>query len=209
MDKQHRLVASDKAQGDIDVYEFMMLHMNRFSELKKNLIHETSEKLGSLSGMLTAPDQAEQMGFLIRLSKAKKGIELGTFTGYSALCMAEQLPEDGKLITVDINPETGKIAKRYWEEAKVDKKIVQVIQPALEYLDELLKDPLEKGTFDFAFIDADKTNYPNYYERMIQLLRPGGFIMFDNILWDGRVADSDKRVNDESTKRIYETVSFA
>lgn len=124
MDKQHRLVASDKAQGDIDVYEFMMLHMNRFSELKKNLIHETSEKLGSLSGMLTAPDQAEQMGFLIRLSKAKKGIELGTFTGYSALCMAEQLPEDGKLITVDINPETGKIAKRYWEEAKVDKKIV-------------------------------------------------------------------------------------
>ena len=149
------------------------------------------------------------MGFLVKASKGKKGIELGTFTGYSALCMAENLPEDGHLITVDVNPETGKIAKKYWEEAGLSGKIKAKIQPGTEVLDALLADPAEKGTYDFAYVDADKPNYPNYLKKLIELMRPGGFIMFDNVLWGGKVADPDKRANDESTRMLYETVQLA
>ena len=146
------------------------------------------------------------MGFLVKASNGKKGIELGTFTGYSALCMAENLPEDGHIITIDVNEETTKIAKKYWEEAGVASKVTSKIQPGTEVLDSLLGNPAEKGTYDFAYVDADKQNYPKYYEKLVDLMRPGGFIMFDNTLWSGNVANAEKRANDENTKLLYETV---
>ena len=169
----------------MEVYEHMIDHMNNLSDIKRKLIYETQEITGKKSIMLSAPDQCEHMAFLVQLAKAKKGIELGTFTGYSALCMAQKLPEDGKLITVDIDPETNKIAKKYWEMAGVQNKIEAKIQAGTEVLDGLLGDPNHKGTFDFAYVDADKPNYPIYFQKLVDLLRPGGFIMFDNVLWGG------------------------
>jgi predicted O-methyltransferase YrrM len=107
------------------------------------------------------------MKFLIKLSKAKKGIEVGVFTGYSALCMAEGLPEDGKLLALDISEEYTSLGLKYWKEAKVDHKIDLKIGPGIVYLDKLLTDKSEVGTFDFAYVDADKDNYPKYYDRLI------------------------------------------
>ena len=125
VDKQEQKVSSSdfKMQGDSDTYEFMIYHMNKIADIKMRLIKETQELLGRQSMMLSSPDQGEHMQFLVKQTKAKKGIEVGTFTGYSALCFALALPEDGNLITIDVVEETGKIAKKYWEEAGVAKKI--------------------------------------------------------------------------------------
>ena len=120
--------------------------------------------MGELTMMLAAPDQTEHMKFLVKLAKAKKGIEVGTFTGYSALCLAEGLPEDGTLICLDISDDYTEMAKRYWKEAGVDGKIDLRIGSGKDTLDSLLSDPANHNSFDFAFIDADKPNYPVYYE---------------------------------------------
>ena len=139
--------------------------------------------------MLTAQDQAELMKIMVQISGAKKGIEIGVFTGYSALCMAEGLPENGKLYALDINEGWTNIGKKYWEEAGVADKIELILAPGIETLDKFLEDEENVGTFDFAFVDADKENYPEYYERLIKLLKPNGFIMLDNVLWSGKVVE--------------------
>jgi len=128
------------------------------------------------------------MALLVELIGATRCLEVGTFTGYSALAVALALPDDGRLIACDVNPETTAIARRYWAEAGVDHKIELRLAPALETLDALLADG-GAGTVDFAFIDADKESYDAYYERCLELLRPGGLIAIDNVLWGGSVAD--------------------
>ncbi len=145
------------------------------------------------AGMQISPEQGQFMAFLVRLIGARRCIELGTFTGYSALCVALALPPDGKLICCDVNESTTSQARRFWAEAGVADKIDLRLAPALETLDGLLAGRGGKGSFDFAFIDADKDNYEAYYERCLELLRPGGLMAIDNVLWDGEVAEARSR----------------
>ena len=140
--------------------------------------------------MQIAPEQGQFMALLVELLGARHIVEVGTFTGYSALCMAQAMPDDGELICCDLSEQWTEIGTTFWERAGVRQRIDLRIAPALETLDELLATGRE-GTFDMAFIDADKTNYANYFERCLALLRPGGLLMFDNTLWDGAVADPE------------------
>jgi predicted O-methyltransferase YrrM len=128
------------------------------------------------------------MALLVRLIGARRAIEVGVFTGYSSLAVALALPDDGRLLACDVDAEWTAIARRYWKEAGVDHKIELVLQPAAATLDQRLAQG-EAASYDFAFIDADKTNYALYYERVLELLRSGGLIAVDNTLWSGRVAD--------------------
>jgi caffeoyl-CoA O-methyltransferase len=141
-----------------------------------------------MARMQICPEQGQFMRLLIELMGARKTLEIGTFTGYSALCVALSLPSDGQIIACDVSTEWTDMAKRYWELAKVSQKIDLRIAPALETLDNLLQQG-QTGTFDFVFIDADKQNYPRYYEKSLALLRVGGLVAIDNVLWDGKVAN--------------------
>jgi caffeoyl-CoA O-methyltransferase len=149
--------------------------------------------------MQIAPEQGQFMALLIQLLGATKTLELGVFTGYSSLCVALALPPNGKIVACDVSKEFTNVARRYWQKAGVADKIDLRLAPALETLDWLLADG-QAETFDFAFIDADKQNYTGYYERSLQLVRPGGLIAVDNVLWSGRVADPS--VQDNSTIAI-------
>ena len=151
------------------------------------------------AGMQLAPEQGQFMQLLVRLLGARRCLEVGTFTGYSALAVALALPGDGELIACDVSVEWTQVARQYWHEAGVDGRIDLRLAPALETLEGLL-DAGRGSTFDFAFIDADKGNYVAYYERVIELLRPGGLLAVDNALWDGRVADPGE--NDADTNAI-------
>ena len=151
--------------------------------------------------MQISPEQGQLMGLLVELVGARRAIEIGTFTGYSSLCVALALPSDGKLVACDRSEEWTSIAKRYWQRAGVDDKIELRLGPALETLDSLVAGG-QAGTFDFAFIDADKTNQGRYYERCLELLRPGGLVTIDNVLWGGSVADPE--IDSDSTKAIRE-----
>jgi caffeoyl-CoA O-methyltransferase len=147
--------------------------------------------------MQISPEQGQLMALLVQAIGAQRCIELGTFTGYSSLCVAVALPEKGRLVCCDVSSEWTAIAWRFWERAGVAHKIDLRLAPALETLDSLIAAG-EAGTYDFAFIDADKENYLNYYERCLQLLRTGGLIAADNTLWSGRVADPSDQ--SESTR---------
>jgi len=149
--------------------------------------------------MQISPDQGQFLALLIQLINAKKTLEIGTFTGYSALWMALALPDDGVVIACDIDQEYTAITHRYWQAAGVGNKIQLNLAPALDTLEHLLVTG-EENTFDFIFIDADKVNYDAYYEKALQLLRVGGVIAIDNTLWGGKVANLD--VQDEDTLAI-------
>jgi len=149
--------------------------------------------------MQITPEQGQFMGILIELMGAKKTLEIGVFTGYSTLAVARALPADGKVIACDVSEEWMSIARRYWNEAGVSGKIELHLAPATETLDRLIRDG-QQGTFDFAFIDADKENYENYFERALVLLRTGGLTAIDNVLWHGKVID--RAVNDADTLAI-------
>jgi len=140
------------------------------------------------SGMQICPEQGQLMQLLVRLMSARRVIEVGVFTGYSSLAVAQALQEDGTILACDVSDEYTTVARRHWEAAGVAGKIELVIAPALETLDERLARG-EAGRYDFAFIDADKENYLGYYERVLALLRPGGLVAVDNTLWSGAVAD--------------------
>jgi predicted O-methyltransferase YrrM len=146
-----------------------------------------------------SPEQGQLMGLLAELIGAKRAFEVGTFTGYSALSVALALPANGKLIACDVSKEWTDVGRRYWKMAKVDKKIDLRIGPAIGTLDGLLKKG-QAGKFDIGFIDADKPNYDGYYERGLKLLRKGGLLLIDNVLWGGSVID--KSDNDESTRCV-------
>jgi predicted O-methyltransferase YrrM len=149
--------------------------------------------------MQIAPEQGQFMALLVRLMAAKKTLEIGVFTGYSTLAIALALPDDGKIVACDIREQETAIARRHWQQAGVADKIDLYLAPGLETLDHLL-DLGQADTFDFVFIDADKRNYENYYQRSLQLVRSGGLIAIDNVLWSGRVANP--QVTDKQTEAI-------
>ena len=154
-----------------------------------------------MAQMQIAPEQGQFMAILVKLANVKKALELGVFTGYSALAVALALPPEGRLVACDISEEYTAIARHFWAEAGVADKIDLRIGPALATLQHLINRG-EVNTFDFAFIDADKRNYDLYYEHVLTLIRPGGLIAIDNVLWSGRVADI--MVSDNRTKRLRE-----
>jgi predicted O-methyltransferase YrrM len=180
-----------------EIHDYLVNAVGRETELMAKLRAETA-KLPS-ARMQIAPEQGQFMGLLVELMGARRAIEIGTFTGYSALAVASALPSDGHLLACDVNAEWTAIGRRYWQEAGLGSKIELSLRPALETLDELLEGG-RAGAFDFAFIDADKENYLAYYERCVLLLRVGGLIAVDNTLWHGDVADSSK--NDPETRAI-------
>jgi predicted O-methyltransferase YrrM len=153
------------------------------------------------ASMQISPEQGAVLALLVELTDARHCLEIGTFTGYSSLAVALALPEDGRIVCCDVSDEYTSVARRYWAEAGVTDKVDLRLGPALETLDRLLSDGAA-GTFDLAFIDADKTGYPEYWERCVELVRPGGVITLDNVLWGGRVADPDD--DHPSTRAIRE-----
>lgn len=172
-----------------NLYEYMLDKSLRehcsLTELRK------ATSTMELANMQVAPEQAQFMQLLLRLIRAKNVLELGTFTGYSALAMSLMLPDDGKLITCDINAEWTSKAHPFWKEAKQDHKIELRLGRALDTLHALIAEGWEQK-FDFIFIDADKTNYVNYYELALKLIQPQGLIAIDNIFWDGKVIDENE-----------------
>ena len=147
-------------------------------------------------GMQIAPEQGALLALLVELIGARRCIEVGTFTGYSSLAVALALPADGSLVCCDVSEEWTSMARRYWDEAGVADRIDLRLAPAAETLDRLLADG-EEGSYDFAFVDADKAGYDGYYERLLRLVRPGGLIALDNTLWGGAVLEQD--ATDEDT----------
>lgn len=150
-------------------------------------------------GMQIAPEEGAFLALLVELTGARRCIEVGTFTGYSSTAVALALPDDGRLVCCDVSEEWTSMARKYWDEAGVAGKIDLRIAPAAETLDQLLSDD-EESTYDFAFVDADKSGYDGYYEQLLRLVRPGGLIAFDNTLWNGRVLDQDPE--DDDTRAI-------
>ena len=169
------------------------------SAAARSLREETQRELGRWSAMQVSPEQGAFMALLIRLTGARRAVEVGTFTGYSALRVAEALPANGRLVACDVSAEWTAIGRRHWAAAGVADKIDLKLAPAVETLDTLIAQG-QSSAFDFAFIDADKENYDAYYERCLTLLRPGGALAIDNVLWGGRVADA--AVTDPATVAI-------
>jgi predicted O-methyltransferase YrrM len=161
---------------------------SRESPVRQRLRAETAEL--PQAGMQIGADQGALMALLIRLTGARRALEVGTFTGYSAMAVAEALPPDGRLITCDVSEEWTAIARRYWREAGLDGKIELRMGDARGTL-AALRGEAGDGSFDFGFIDADKSGYDHYYEACLQLVRPGGLILIDNVLWSGKVADPE------------------
>ncbi|NDJ25071.1 methyltransferase domain-containing protein [Nostoc sp. B(2019)] len=180
-----------------NLYDYLLSVSLREPEILTQLRQETAQY--PIGRMQIAPEQGQFLALLVQLLGAKKTLEVGVFTGYSSLVVALALPPEGKVVACDVSEEFTAIARRYWQQAGVADKIHLYIAPAMETLDRLLV-AKEAETFDFAFIDADKSNYEGYYERSLQLLRPGGLIAIDNVLWSGRVADP--QVQDNRTKKI-------
>jgi predicted O-methyltransferase YrrM len=168
----------------------------REPEILKELRAET-ERLGGIFSMQIGPEQGAFMAMLVKLTGARRILEVGTFTGYSSLAMA--LAGDARIIAADVSEEWTNVARRYWKQADVDDRIELRLGPGKETIDQLLSAG-EAGRFDMMFIDADKTSYDAYYEGGLKLLRHGGLIMIDNVLWDGKVADES--VKDEDTAAI-------
>jgi len=186
-----------------ELYNYMLDVSLREHPVLRELRDNTQATM-ALFNMQVAPEQAQFMQFLIKSIKARKVLELGTFTGYSALAMALALPEDGRLVTCDINEEWTEHAPAFWQKAGVDHKISLRLAPALQSLQQLLADGQQ---FDFIFIDADKTNYVNYYELALKLLSPGGIIAIDNIFWDGKVVnDPDNGAQTREIRRLNDLI---
>jgi predicted O-methyltransferase YrrM len=170
-----------------ELYGYAVEHGARQDDLLRRLAEQTENELADIAIMQIGADQGALMTMLMRLTGARRALELGTFTGYSAICIARGLPEDGELVTCDLSDEWTSIARRYWEEAGVADRIDLRLGPALETIRGLPSDE----PFDFAFIDADKSEYPDYYEECLRLLRPGGLVMLDNVFRDGKVLDAE------------------
>jgi len=177
------------------IHQYILDHIDAPDALQRELIEET-EKLGPISMMQIAPEQGAFMELLVRVCGARSAIEVGTFTGYSALCIARALGPGGKLLCLDTSAEWTAIARRFWEKAGVADRIELRLGPGAETLASLPRETL----FDFGFIDADKPGYRSYYEEILARLRPGGLIVCDNVLWAGRV--SDPAVADPQTLAI-------
>jgi caffeoyl-CoA O-methyltransferase len=184
---------------DQRLYDYVVAHGNNRDALLDELAAETATRLGRVSGMQIAPEQGTFMGMLARAIGARNAIEVGTFTGYSALCVARALPPDGRLLCCDVSEEWTAIARRYWEKAGLAQKITLQLAPALDTLRALPAYDSD-NPIDFSFIDADKTNYRLYYEEVLKRTRPNGLILIDNVLWNGAVIDP--KIRDSDTQAI-------
>jgi predicted O-methyltransferase YrrM len=179
-----------------ELYDYMLSVSLREPEILRDLREETAQYENA--NMQIAPEQGQFMAMLVKMLGARRTLDVGVYTGYSSLCIALALPEDGRVVGSDVSREWTEVARRYWRKAGVEDKIELHLGPAQETLENLLAN--ETAAFDFAFIDADKANYGRYYEYCLQLIRPGGLIAIDNVLWGGAVADS--AINDTDTLAI-------
>lgn len=168
-----------------EIHAYLVAHGSAPDAVQRDLIAET-EALGGISKMQIAPEQGAFMAMLARVAGARRAVEIGTFTGYSALCVARALPDDGRLLALDVSEEWTRIARRFWERAGVAGKVDLRIGPALETLRSLPRETC----FDFAFIDGDKREYAEYYEEILGRMDAGGLILVDNVLWGGEVVDA-------------------
>ena len=184
-------------QLDDTLYKYLLSASLREPVVLQQLREETANH--PYGGMQIAPEQGQFMALLVELIGAQRVLEIGVFTGYSSTCMALALPPDGRLMALDLSAEYTMIARRYWQLAGVANKIELRLGPALASLDRLIEDGAS-GSFDLAFIDADKGHYAAYYERSLRLLRPGGLLLIDNVLWGGKVADPS--IKDDDTQAI-------
>ena len=183
-----------------DLYAYFFENSVREPDILRRLREETARD--SMARMQIAPEQGQFMQLLVRLMGARRYLEVGVFTGYSSLAVALVLPANGRIVACDVSDIWTKVARRYWAEAGVAEKIDLRLAPALQTLDGLIAAG-EAGSFDFAFIDADKTSYRAYYERALTLIRVGGLIAVDNTLWEGRVADPKARDADTQAIRDF------
>ncbi len=179
------------------IYDYILDTSLRDAPLLERLRGETAKM--PMGGMQISPDQGQFMALVVKLIGARRILEVGTFTGYSSLVMAQALPADGGIVACDVSEEFTAFARRYWAEAGVEGKIDLRIGPATETLSQMVAEGAS-GSFDIAFIDADKPNYATYYERSLELVRSGGLIMIDNVLWGGRPADASEQ--EEATLAI-------
>lgn len=182
---------------DDQLYDYILDVSLREPPLLEELREETARM--PASDCQISPEQGQFMAFLVKLIGARRTLEIGVFTGYSALWVAQALPEEGQIVACDISEAWTAVARRYWKEAGVDDKIELHLAPAAETLNRLIEEG-QGGSFDFAFIDADKAGYDTYYEQCLTLLRPGGLIAIDNVLRDGRVIH--ERPPSEGTRAI-------
>ncbi|MCF6159617.1 MAG: SAM-dependent methyltransferase [wastewater metagenome] len=180
-----------------ELYQYMLSSSLREPEILRKLREETSHD--HMAHMQISPEQGQFMAFLVKLMGATKTFEAGVYTGYSSLCIALAIPPRGRIIACDINTEWTSVARRYWQEAGVSEKVSLYLAPALEIMDKLLAEN-HAGTFDFIFIDADKEHYLTYYERALEMVRPGGLIVIDNVFWSGNVLNP--HATDKSTVAI-------
>jgi len=187
---------------DQAIYDYILASSLRESPVLAQLRAETAAL--PMAVMQIAPEQGQFMALLVKLMGAKRALEVGVYTGYSALAVAEALPDEGLLVACDINAETTAIAQRYWQTAGVAHKIDLRLAPATQTLQALLDDG-QAGSFDFAFIDADKTTYSDYYELCLALLRPGGLIVVDNVLWGGAVLEPSSNDADTQAIQLFNT----
>lgn len=182
---------------DKKLREYLLNVSVKESEILRELREETAQM--EYSAMQISPEQGAFMSFLVELIQAKRTLEIGVFTGYSALVVAMALSEDGIVTACDVSEEWANVGMKYWKKAQVEDKIDLRIAPALKTLDQLLSEG-KQGTYDFAFIDADKIEYQGYFDKSLELLRIGGLIAIDNVLWGGSVIDDS--IQDSSTKAI-------
>jgi predicted O-methyltransferase YrrM len=189
------------ATGDTPIDDGLLDYIGNVTLREPDILRRLREETSNhpYVSMQISAEEGQFMGLLIHLLSARRTLEIGVFTGYSSLAVALALPDDGRIVACDISEEWTSIARRYWREAGVERKIDLRLGPALKTLDDLIAQG-QGGRFDFAFIDADKGNYLNYYERALVLVRPGGLIAVDNVLWDGKVIDPS--VNDADTRAI-------
>ncbi|MEM1426497.1 MAG: class I SAM-dependent methyltransferase [Cyanobacteria bacterium P01_H01_bin.130] len=180
-----------------ELYDYLLSVSLREPTVLQELRRVSRDRPGSQ--MLIPPDQGQFLNLLLKLMGAKRILEVGTFVGYSTLWMALALPQDGEIIACDIDKESGAIAQDFWQRARVADRIDLRLAPALDTLEALIAQGAA-GTFDLAFIDADKRNYGTYYEHCLTLVRPGGLVAIDNVLWSGRVTDAG--ITDKRTQAI-------
>ena len=184
---------------DDRLHDYMLSHGHNDDPVLRELTRETQDRLGRRAGMQIAPEQGTFMTLLARAIGARRAIEVGTFTGYSAICIARGLAEAGTLLCCDVSEEWTAIARHYWERAGVADRITLKLAPALETLRALPR----AAEFDFAFIDADKTSYREYYEEILLRTRVGGLILVDNVLWDGAVLNEKDQTEDTAAIRAF------
>jgi predicted O-methyltransferase YrrM len=189
---------------DIPVTPELAAYIRRVSLREPDVLRSLREETASHPrvSMQISPEQGQLMALLIHTLGARRTLEIGVFTGYSSLAVALALPADGRVIACDVSEEYTSVARRYWREAGVEGKIDLRLRPALETLNDLIALG-QAGSFDFAFIDADKENYENYFERCLTLVRAGGLIAVDNVLWSGRVIDSADKDADTRAIRSF------